>query len=140
MYLEIVSFFTTAEYSNEWMDLSMWANSSQIKLSYAEIIKKYSWGGKKLRIKPWSMPTVKDHKDTREGLGSEVNGKPAESCAVKGWRAQYFWQNCVECYCKFHKGRNEKNPLIWQHTELWGSPHDWLCCSGVGMLKPATQG
>lgn len=65
------------------------------------------------------MPTIKDHKDTREGLGSEVNGKLAESCAVKGWRAQYFWQNCVECYCKFHKGRNEQTPLMWQHIELW---------------------
>ena len=39
MYLEIVSFFTTVEYSTEWMALRMWANSSQIKLSYAEIIK-----------------------------------------------------------------------------------------------------
>lgn len=47
MYLGIVSFFTAVEYSTEWMDLRMWANSSQRKWSYA-----YSWGGKKLRIKP----------------------------------------------------------------------------------------
>lgn len=52
MYLEIVSFFTTVEYSTEWMDLRMWANSSQRKLSCAEIIKNTPEGGEKLKIKP----------------------------------------------------------------------------------------
>lgn len=68
MYLEIVSFFTTVEYSTEWMDLRMWANSSQRKLSYAEIIKNTPEGGKNWGSSPRVCQLLKVTK-TQENQG-----------------------------------------------------------------------